>query len=316
MDPCRRADQNQRVSAIPRRQALATMFGACGLLRDPFCARAAGEPIRLAVSETLVSDVNLNDARAAMQIWLKQMARDLDIAIDFNPKVFDTTEEIIRRARNNQFDAVALNVAEYRQIADVLDPSQVIAEIDGAEQYLLLAKRNGPVQRLSDLKGRRMLMLKGPKMCVASAWFSGLLKEGHLGESDPFFGSVTTDIKPSRVVLPVFFGQADACVTSKRGFDIMGELNPQVAKDLVAIAGSPAMIVTFYIFHKNYHGVSRERFAKVYAEMPASVAGRQLATLFQFQGMVVKDANCLTPALAILDAADRTHREHTAGGSK
>ena len=62
-------------------------------------------------------------------------------------------------------------------------------------------------------------------------WLSTILEEGHCGSSDQFFGSVTTDTKVSRVVLPVFLGQADACLTSKAGFDTMCELNPQVAKD-------------------------------------------------------------------------------------
>jgi hypothetical protein len=76
------------------------------------------------------------------------------------------------------------------------------------------------------------------------------------------------------------------------------------------------MVVTFYTFHKNYHGVSRERFARVYANMPASAAGSQIATLFQFQGMAVKDISCLKPALGILAAADRAGRGQGGGGRK
>jgi len=263
-------------------------------------------PIRLAVSESLVSQVNLNDARAAMQVWLKRMSQDLNIPIEFSPRVFDTSEEILRRARAGQFDAVALNVIEYREIADALDPGHVIAESDG-EQYLLLTKSAGPVRRLSDLRGKRLTVLRAPRMCLAAPWLANLLKEGQLGESDQFFASISSDLKPSRVVLPVFFGQADACITSRRGFETMSELNPQVARDLTVIARSPELVVTFYTFHKNYHGVSRERFAKVYADMPASAAGRQLATLFQFQGLAVKEVSCLAPSLAILETSDR-HR--------
>ena len=298
-----------------RRGAVLLMLGGWRLWSQTMAADA-GVPIRLAVSESLVSDVNINDARAAMQIWLKRMSQDLNLAVEISPKVFDTTEEILRRARAGQFDAVALNVAEYRQIADMLDPRQIIAETDGAEQYLLLAKRTGGVQRLADLRGLRLTILKAPKMCVATAWLATLLEEEHLDRSDRFFASVTTDVKPSRVVLPVFFGQADACITSKRGFDTMGELNPQVAKDLSVIARSPAMVVTFYTFHRNYRSVSRERFAKIYTNVPASVAGRQLATLFQFQGLAVSDASCLAPALAILNAADRAQAGQGAGGRK
>jgi phosphonate transport system substrate-binding protein len=116
--------------------------------------------------------------------------------------------------------------------------------------------------------------------------------------------------------LPVFFGQTDACVTSKRGFDTMCELNPQVAKDLTVIASSPVMAVTFYIFHRAYRGVSRERFAKVYSDLPSSAAGRQLAMLFQFESLVVKDIACLAPALGVLEAADRARGRRGAGGRK
>jgi len=298
-----------------RRRALALMLGGWRLWTRAMAADA-GAPIRLAISESLASDVNINDARAAMIIWLKRMETDLNLVIEFSPKVFDTTEEIVHRARTGQFDAVALNVVEYRQIADMLDPSQIVAEADGAVEYVLLVNTGSGARRLSDLRGRRLTMLRGAKMCVAAPWLSALLEQANLGRTDRFFSSVATDAKPSRVVLPVFFGQADACLTSRRGFDLMGELNPQVAKDLTVIASSPALIATFYTFHRNYRGASRQRFAKIYSNMPVSVAGRQVATLFQFQGLAIKDAACLAPALDILDAADRAGREPGAGGRK
>ena len=301
-----------------RRHALALMLGAWPLLARALAAAATGGKMRLAISENLVSDVNLNDARAAMLIWIRRLEEDLNVEVEINPKVFETTEEILRRARSGQLDTVALNVVEYRQIVDVLDPSQIIAEggAAGLEQYVLLAKRNGGMQGLGDLRGRSLYMLKSPKMCLASAWLSTILNEGHFGKSEQFFGSVITDTKAARVVLPVFFGQTDACLTSKRAFDTMCELNPQVAKDLAVIAISPAMVVTFYIFHKNYHGANRERFTKIYSDLPTSVAGRQLATLFQFENLVVKDIGCLAPALAVLEKAERARNRPGAGSGK
>ena len=298
-----------------RRHALALMLGAWRCLPRALAAADTGAPVRLAISESMVADVNLNDARAAMAIWLKRMMVDLNLVIEFNPKVFDTTEEILRRARSGQLDAVALNVVEYRQIADVLDPSQIIGESGaaGMEQYLLLAKRNSGIQHLGDLRGRRLYTLKNPKMCVADAWLSTLLDAGHLSPSEQFFGSVTTDTKASRVVLPVFFGQADACLTSKQGFDTMCELNPQVGKDLTAIASSPMMVLSFYVFHKNYHSPNRGRFLKVLSELHTSAAGRQLATLFQFDQLTVRDGSCLASALGILDTAERVRNRRGAG---
>ena len=307
-----------RSATSSRRRFLAVMPGAWHWLAGALDAADGGAPVRLAISESLMADVNLSDARAAMAIWLKRMMVDLNVVIEFSPKVFETTEEILRRARTGQVDVIALNVVEYRQISDVMDSSQIMGEAGtaGLEQYILLVKRNSGIRQLGDLRGRRLCMLKAPKMAVAPAWLSTILDEGHFAPSEQFFGSIVTETKIPRVVLPVFFGQADAALTSKEGFDTMCELNPQVAKDLTVIASSTEMVVCFYVFHKNYHGVNREKFARVYSNLRTSPAGRQLATLFQFGELTVRDGSCLSSALSVLETSERAARRRGAGSRR
>ncbi len=306
--------------AASRRQAFGLMLGAGGWLPQALAAADGGAPVRLALSESMLGGVNPNDARAAMTVWTKRMFEDMNIVLD--PKLFSTRQEIHDRARRGQLDAMVLNAVEYRPIADLLDASQLVAPggAAGMEQYLILAKRNGGIRQLSDLKGRRLNMLKAPKMCVADAWLSTLLEERHYGPAEQFFGSVVTDAKFSRVVLPVFFGQADACLTTKRGFDTMCELNPQVARDLIAIASSPAMVLVFCIFRKNYISVNREKLIKALIKSVSTLltteAGRQLATLFQFDELAIRDAGCLASVLGVLDAADRANGKPVAGSQK
>jgi ABC-type phosphate/phosphonate transport system substrate-binding protein len=304
-------------SVTPSRRQLLTMMGIAPWMQSKLSA-ADTAPVRLSISETLVSDVNLNDARAAMLIWIRRMMSEMHLAVEINPRVFDSTEEILRRVRSADLDSVALNVLEYRQIADLLDRKEIIAEgvAKGPEQYVLLSKRSGGIQSLGDLRGRKLCMLKSPKMCVAGAWLTTILDEGRLGQIEQFFSAINTDSKPSRVVLPVFFGQADACLTTKRSFDTMCELNPQVAKELTMVANSAPMVVAFYIFRRNYHSESREKFIKAYADVPHSVDGRQLATLFQFEQLVAKDISCLAPALSVIEAAERARSRRSTGGRK
>lgn len=274
--------------------------------------------MRLAISDSLIADFNINDARAAMLIWIKKLIADLSMTVELSPRVFESTEEIMRRARASQVDAVALNVIEYRQLAALLDPSQVIVEADavGAEQYVLLSRRSGGLSHVSQLRGKRLCTLSAPKMCLASAWLSTVLDPAGAGPAEQFFGSIATETKVSRVVLPVFFGQTDVCLTSKRGFDTMCEMNPQVAKELVSIASSPPLIVSFYVFHKNYHSPNRQRFVNLMSSLRTSVAGRQLATLFQFGDLIVRDAGCLTSSLEVLEAADRIQKRRSGGNRK
>jgi phosphonate transport system substrate-binding protein len=317
MENCQPAPDSEARGAIrSRRHALALMLGAGGWLAAALEAADGGASVRLAISETVGGEVNLNDARAAMLVWTKRLTEDLNVVID--PKLFNSTQEIVDRTRKGQLDAMAVNVIEYRQIADLLDSSQIIgaAGAAGLEQYLILVKQNSGIRQIGDLKGRRLCTLKNPKMCVAPAWLFTILEEGHHGPAEQFFGSVVSDAKFSRVVLPVFFGHADACLTTKRGFDTMCELNPQVAKDLKAIASSPLMAVNFYIFRKNFQGLNREKLIKAILSLPNTVAGRQLATLFQFEDLGVRDASCLGSVLGVLDAADRYRGRRGAGGRK
>ena len=299
-----------------RRHALALMLGSGCCLPGALAAADTSAPVRLAISESVVGDVNVNDARAAMLVWIKRLTDDLNVVID--PRLFSTTQEIVERTRRGQLDAVAVNVIEYRQIADLLDPNQIVASrgAAGPQQYLILAKQGSGIGQLGDLKGRRLCMLKTPMMCVAPAWLYTLLEEGHYPPAEQFFAAVVTDAKFSRVVLPVFFGQADACLTTKRGFDTMCELNPQVARDLKVIASSPLLVVNFYIFRKNYQSPNREKLIKAIMNLPGTVAGRQLMTLFQFDDLGVRDASCLASSLSILDAADRARGKRGAGSGK
>jgi hypothetical protein len=292
-----------------RRRALALLLGGSKLLR----ATSAGV-VRMAFSESLVAEVNMNDARAAMTTWLRQMMKDMKYNIEYSPQVFDTTEEIISRARTGRMDAVALNILEYRQIADYMDPSQVVAQSAsrGPDRYVLLAKRE--TGQLSHLLGRRLCMLKSPKMCVAQAWIANVLDAAHLGPPEHFFASITIETKIPRVILPVFFGQTDACVTTKASFDTMCEMNPQVGNTLEVVAMSAPMVVTFYVFHKNFHSALRDEFTRILSEFRNNAPARQLATLFQFDQLTMLDSRCLESALSELQTADRARAKR--GGAK
>ncbi|MBL0160035.1 MAG: PhnD/SsuA/transferrin family substrate-binding protein [Bryobacterales bacterium] len=297
-----------------RRGALALMTGTSSWLATALRAGDEGAPIRMAISESVMGDVNLNDARAAMQIWMKRMRQQLNVVLD--PKLFSTSQEIAERTRKGELDVVALNIVEYRPLADLFDPSQIVstAGAAGLEQYIILVKQSGGIRQLGDLKGRRLRVLKTSKMCVAPAWLATILEQGQHGAAEQFFGSVAAETKFARVVLPVFFGQAEACLTTKRGFDLMCELNPQVGRDLKVLVSSPPMVVDFYIFSRNYKSGNRARLLKAFSDLRASQSGQQLASLFQLEELVSRDASCLASGLRILTAAERFRGRQGTGG--
>jgi len=292
----------KRSPVISRRISFALVAGAMAKL-------SAAGPLRLALSETLVTDVNMNDARAALLVWIRRICQEMDLPVEYKPDVFDTSAEILKRIRAGQVDAVAINIVEYRQVADSLDSSEVLIQEDAAKrQYVLLVKSNGGVGKLAELGGKKLIVQRSPTLCIAREWLTSILSADHLETRDEFFGSVLYEVKPAKVLLPVFFGQADACLTSRRAFEAMCELNPQVAKQLRILATSPEYAPTCYMFRKGYKDPSRERWVRALSGLQGSVKGRQLLTLFQADGLVLRNAECLTSAIQMLEQADRARR--------
>jgi phosphonate transport system substrate-binding protein len=289
-----------------RRQALALALGASRWLPEVSAAEMPA-PIRLAVSESTVVEVHLNDARAAGKMYLQRLSQENDIRLDYNPKIFESSGEILDRARRGVLDAVALSILEYRQVAGLLDSSQIVVSTGtkGRIEYVILVKRNGVIKKVDDLRGRSLVMQKGYKMCVAPFWLSALFPEGQHGLAEEVLGSAGRETNLSRVVLPVFFGKVEACLTLKQGFDTICELNPQVAKELQVLAISPEIVVSLYAFSKKFRGAQREKFIKALSSVEATAAGQQLATLFQFDQLHVTDGACLAPTLEVIEKAER-----------
>jgi ABC-type phosphate/phosphonate transport system substrate-binding protein len=293
----------------PSRRAALVLL-AC----TPGWLRAAGPALRLGLSQTLVTDVNMNDARAALLVWLKRISQEMSLPVEYKPEVFDTSPEILKRIRLGQLDAVAINMIEYRQVADLLDPSEVLIQEDGAKrQYVLLVKADGAVRKLGDLRRGKLILHSSPAMYLAQEWLNVLLWTERLEFRETFFGAITAEIKPAKALLPVFFGQAEACLTSRRAFEAMAELNPQVSRQLRVLATSPEIAATCYMFRKNYKDPNREQWIKALSGLRTSVTGRQLLTLFQADSLVVRGADCLSSALQVLEQSDRARR---LGGSR
>jgi len=283
-----------------RRQAMAALLSCCGSL-------SAAEPaMRMGLSESLVRDVNATDARAAMNYWIRNLVAGLNIQVQLDDGMFSNASQLEARLKGGEIDAVGVNILEYRRIAPLLDRSQVTVPVFRTRfEYVLLVRADGPLTTLSALRGRRLLLLDSLAACVAPAWLSNLVAAGEPLDPARFFSEITRRSKPSQVILPVFFGQADACLTTQPSFSTMGELNPQVARGLRPLAVSPEIVHSLYAFRKGWNNPTRDKVVQGFANMGATAMGRQVMTMFQCDSLATRSAHCLDASLAILAQAER-----------
>jgi hypothetical protein len=290
-------------AALSRREALAL------LLAGSAAARAQDRPgsFSLGLSESVVGDVNMNDARAAMAVWISRLVQELGLVVRIAPEIFENASAFPARLRDGSLDAVALNLLEYQHMSSLLDDRQVTVPVQARRlEYVLLVNSNAGFAKVADLKGRRLTLLASPSACVAPAWLWTLVHPLEPAGPRRFFGSITREARPAKVMLPVFFGQVEACVTTSESLATMSELNPQMGKRMKTLVVSPEIVDSLYGFRRGWDRRSRDRMSAALANIGSSASGRQVLTLFQINGLQARDTSYLDSALAILDQAEQT----------
>jgi len=271
-------------------------------------------PLRLAISEKVVCGVNLSDARAAMAVWIQELLNTIDLKMALLPDQdwVMPSDQLLVAIRGGTVDMFSVTVQEYRQVTPYVDTSRIITDDYGGEELLLVVREGSGIMNLAGLRGRSLIQLENPATSLAEPWLTVSFWRDGLESPEQVLGHMTRNTKLTQVVLPLFFGQADACVVTRRGLDTMVELNPQLLRKLRVLLASPKMQSAFFTWRKDYPAHLKKPIFDRMLALNSSPTAKQVLTLFQSPGFTVRDANCLDPANSMLDTYER-HREPVAG---
>lgn len=200
---------------------------------------ADSSPLRLALSEKVVRGVSLNDARAALSVWSEEIGRAAGLKLASQQNLILPSDQILAAIRKGTLDLFCLTVQEYRQVVPYVDTSRILGDDYGGDELVLVVRDGIGIANLAGLRGRSLIIFDSPNSTLAEPWLAVSL--WHDGQDSPeqLLGHISHNSKLAQVVLPVFFGQADACVATRRGLNTMFELNPQLARKLKVLAASP-----------------------------------------------------------------------------
>lgn len=284
------------------------LLGPCLAARGADTPPQTGRHVRVGVSASMLGEVNENDARAAMRGWADALMKQSSFDVEW-AGIMETTEQLVQAINKRQVDGLALTTSEYVLVSQLLDPDHLIvdeATLKEGQRYLLLVQSDSKIGGLADLRGRSLVVYKNSNTSLASAWLETSLAGSGLGPSEAFFAHSSTNVKLSRgVVLPVFFRQVDACLVTQRAFDAMTELNPQLGRQLRAVATSPVVVPSIMAFRKDMPADARESFTKMLLDLHKNPIGQQIQTLFQIRRCVVANSSVLRTSLEMLAHYER-----------
>ena len=86
--------------------------------------------------------------------------------------------------------------------------------------------------------------------------------------------------------MPVFFRQADACIVTRQVFELSAELNPQLGKQLTAIARIDNLAPGIIVIDRRLPDDIRQKIRQTLLTLHEAPDGQQLLMLFQVRKLV------------------------------
>jgi phosphonate transport system substrate-binding protein len=260
--------------------------------------------MQLGFSSTIFNGINRTDARNSVKALTASLAREYDIAAESEPLIFESVDEASSKLQRHLIGAASMMTSEFWLLRrSVAFDRFLIAIHQGypSESYVVLARDGGGLISLSNLRGKRLTVLANTTMSLATIWLDVELAKKKLPATAALLGSIAESPKPARVVLPVFFGQADACLVTRRAYDAMVELNPQVGRQLRIIAASPDFVPGLFAFRADLLPTVKERCIRAFVELNHSPTGQQTLALFLADAIAERPVSVFASALALLD---------------
>jgi hypothetical protein len=195
----------------------------------------------------LLNNVNAKDAVGAVKFhWSGHLKRAFP---GFKPhfEILADLDAVAQRIRNNRLHGLIMDITQYLSIREQVNLKPVFFSSSSnrpLETYVLLVHRNTNWQRLSTQSSRRLMTEKMDQPNIGRMWLETVLNERQLPTGDTYFTQITPASKPARLILPVFFRQADTCLVLESAYQTMAELNPQISHQLTVLARSPGFITS------------------------------------------------------------------------
>jgi phosphonate transport system substrate-binding protein len=245
--------------------------------------------LRAITSRRVFSNVNYNDARAALKVWYDLVGQRRGWVLDSTVDIVDSVAEIRERFLSHSVEVASLGVPDYLELESskllvpVLTDSRSL-QGGALYSYVLLVKASSGAASVASLRGKNILISARGSGETGMAWLEVLLGKEKLGRAAQFFTSIQSVAKAQSCILPVFFGTADACVVDEVNLNLAKEMNPQLGQ-LRVLARSRPMIEGVIAVPADPHPYQKELIESMLS-LHTDPRGRQVLMVFKTECIV------------------------------
>lgn len=301
------AERTLRLPAVVIGAFALLIYAATGTAEDNDL-RVDSPHLNVGYTMNVFTDVDTEDARSVTKVWSEQILKRWFQEGTSESAIFEDMESLEFAFRKKNIDLVAMVSDDYVHLKNrvPVQPVFVTENHNGIyHQIVLLVRRDRGIHTLGDLRHKQLMVPLEQARTIHMTWLETLLMKEGVGSAEEFFSTVKEVRKPSQGILPVFFKQADACLTTRQSFRVVCELNPQVGKELTILAISPDIAGGVIVFRPDYTEEYKNKLTEILLKVQTDPQGRQLFKLFRIYRLIPFRPEYLETVEALLEEHTR-----------
>jgi len=168
-----------------------------------------------------------------------------------------------------------------------IEPVAIATRYKGIhDEIVILVRKESGIRSSVDLMNKRINIPRGLQAPLFQMWMETLFMKEGVSDSRDFFAALKTVNIPSQAILPVFFKQADACIVLRGAFDLVGELNPQITRELEILYSSSGVPAGIIGLRRDLSVEQRDSMKKILWSVHEEPEGKQIFTLFRISKLL------------------------------
>lgn len=276
----------------------------------------SGQALNIGYSDAMLAHVNEADAVAAIKTWVEMIKEAWNSSVPSTTSIYSGTEKLTKALQSGDVDLISVPTDEFFKLKqDVQLDSYHLGSYKGriTVENLLLVHCDSGFETLEDLKDKTLLISAADRLGMSELWLDTLLMQQGKGRISKFFDSMKVKPKSSSAVHGVFFRTVDACLVTRRNFDLITELNPQLGRKLKAIEVSPQLVPAVVCMRASYDAESKQDLSNALIGLHGSIRGQHMLSFFNSDKMVTATLDDLAATLELIEQHDLLEQNADSG---
>lgn len=267
-------------------------------------ARAEPPPVAIGFYLPVIRDLPRKDVEVSLRFWVEELARGL--GLNYQPvQMYDDLPSLkhdLTSGKVNFLVTTAMGAVQHFAPEELADGFSGYKQ--DANHLLLVVRRDAGIGAPGDLAGKRLALTESDEL--SDLYLETLLLKAW-GKADwKRLGPVTREQRSSKLAHRLFFGQADAALLYRNGYQAALALNPQLGQRLQVLDDFTFKMRSPHIglFSAQVHPKDRETITQAALRLNETARGRQVLQIYQADNMVRTPLRDLAPFRELLE----THR--------